>query len=51
MSLDFLQYRLKYVAAKTRAQHRFSTRCAAMLQNKLQVFVARFTFPLALHVF
>ena len=31
------------VAAIT--QHRFSTRFEAMLQNKLHVFVARFTVP------
>ena len=28
-------------------QHRYSTRFAAMLQSKLQVFVARFIVPLA----
>jgi len=27
------------------AQHRFSTRFGAVLQNKLNVFVARFTVP------
>ena len=32
------------------AQHRFSTRLVAMLQNKLLVFVARFTEALVIFV-
>ena len=44
---DLLQNRFD-VGGKTRAQHRYLTRFAAMLQNKLRFFVARFTLPLVM---